>query len=678
MRKIYLVICFVVLLVGCEKNEEQLLESPQNGMEEQAIEEGTKIKYVKMEEIPEVLQILESHLGKAGKSSSSIVFKKPGLDLNAIVDLNTILEVVSAGKKTNYTFPLDLEGEPENEFYNLIIHKTATGEIKDPYIKRYVVFPDALENFLAHNRDFRYFRGTFTNYWVPEFFNALDNNSGKVGFKAFSTCDEGGVIGGGGTYNPDLIDVNNSVAWNGLDQTGYGRALGTWNDYGGTGGYDLDVRVRNNSTGYTEVSTVSSITSGSVVVSTGESSFPVTVYESTTWMEISTETTGSSGGSTGGGCSAITITRGIDSGYTIDVGNCLQAQKSSQPSTKAASGCPEDDGEVGVVNTTNVLYILKTLRISLLPNETSWIEEDASSDQIDELKEYLESNKTAEGNAFGLEAIRAWMATGEVDIVEQVILDKSFIDNDCLYGVYTAMGKAQTFNGYLQNFDTEMSVANLKFGYDVNFEVNYPIQTSAIAITNSPENYLIKIDFNGDPNLSSSIHGKPKLIVATSFMHEIIHAEIYRKMLAVAQQPDLNFTQWYIQDPYSFENFEADLKFNFFGVWDFYTRYEWDVPPGQEPSSPQHQQMAANYRNTIILAISEYDNNQHLPSIYEALSWYGLMGTGDYDPITGLYEKSTGAWEHIDEDPNLTAAQERINIHNTIINFQNNDTNTCN
>ncbi|MFN4764664.1 hypothetical protein ACKGJN_16155 [Gillisia sp. Q332] len=271
------------------------------------------------------------------------------------------------------------------------------------------------------------------------------------------------------------------------------------------------------------------------------------------------------------------------------------------------------------------------------------------------------------------------MAKGDVDFEEQVILDKPFIDNDCLYGVYTAMGKATKFNEYLQNFDADMSVANLKFGYDVNFSSNYdPRFWGGIAITNSPENYLIKIDFNGDPNLSSSIHGKPKLIIATSFMHEIIHAEMYRKMLAVAQQPDLNFTQWYIQDPYSFEDFNADLKFNFFGIWDYYTRYEWDVPPGQEPSSPQHQQMAENYRNTIISAISEYDNYQHTPSFYEALSWYGLMGTGNFNPTTGLYEKSTGAWEHIDEDPNLTAVQERMNIHNTIINFQNNDTNTCN
>ncbi len=261
----------------------------------------------------------------------------------------------------------------------------------------------------------------------------------------------------------------------------------------------------------------------------------------------------------------------------------------------------------------------------------------------------------------------------------RVFITAEFSQNECLKSVYDAMGKASTFEGYLKNFDGDMSVANLRFGYDVNFSSNYdPKYWGGIAITNSPENYLVQIDFNGDPALSSSIHGKPKLIIATSFIHEIIHAEMYRKMLAVAQQPDLNFTQWYIKDPYSFENFKEDLKYNFFGVWDYYTRYEWEVPPGEEPSSPQHQQMAENYRNTIISAISEYDNYQHPPSFYEAISWYGLMGTGNYDPATGLYEDSTAAWILIDEDPNLTAAQERINIRNTITNFQQNDTNKCN
>ena len=149
-------------------------------------------------------------------------------------------------------------------------------------------------------------------------------------------------------------------------------------------------------------------------------------------------------------------------------------------------------------------------------------------------------------------------------------------------------------------------------------------------------------------------------------------------MLAVARQPDLNFTQWYIQDPYSFEKFKADLKHNFFGIWDFYSRFEWDILPGQEPSSAQHQQLSQNYRNVIISAISEYDNYQHSPEVYEALSWYGLMGTGDYDPATGLFENSTEAWKSIDDDPNLTAAEERKKIHSTILNFQSNDADTCN
>ena len=141
-------------------------------------------------------------------------------------------------------------------------------------------------------------------------------------------------------------------------------------------------------------------------------------------------------------------------------------------------------------------------------------------------------------------------------------------------------------------------------------------------------------------------------------------------MLAVAQQPNLNFPQWYLQDPNAFENFKEELKNNFFGIWDYYNRYVWDLPPGQEPSSPQHQQMAEKYRNTIKSALAQYDNNQHTDAFYNALVWSGLMGTGTYNSTTGLYDQSTAAWIN-------TPQVERISIHNTITNFQQNDTDIC-
>jgi len=436
------------------------------------------------------------------------------------------------------------------------------------------------------------------------FFNALENEDGKTILKTVSNCDNGGTVvgGSGGTYNPDLIDLNNSVAWNGLDQTGYGRALGAWNDYGGTGGYDLDVRVRNNSTGYTEISTVSSITSGSVIISTGESSFTVTVYESTTWMVISTETTGSSGGSTGGGCSSITITKGFDGGYTIKVGNCLPAQKSSQPGTKAASGCPVDDGEVGVVSSMDVLYIIKTLRISLLPNEVVWLEEVATLIQIEELKEYLATNNTAEGKAFGLEAIRAWMAGGEVDFVEQIINN---LEGKALCVYNKLKSNSAGFRNVIRDFEPEFPVAHIKFT-----EKDLPNNVRGRAFP--PNNYIIEIALNNNSS-ASGINYRPNLLTAKTIIHEVIHAEMFRKLLSLASSNgniDTSLlTQMLEQGDYP-------------GMLDYYTRYGLN--------SFQHQQMAQHYRQTIAKALQEYDTGFEVPSdqqpqqIYLDLAWEGL------------------------------------------------------
>lgn len=79
-----------------------------------------------------------------------------------------------------------------------------------------------------------------------------------------------------------------------------------------------------------------------------------------------------------------------------------------------------------------------------------------------------------------------------------------------------------------------------------------------------------------------------------------IHAEIFRKLLSVAQHPSIQLTQ----------NQLIQLKDNFPRLYDYYMRWKWNVPQGQNPSSPQHEAMTEHYRDIISQAISEYDNNQ--------------------------------------------------------------------
>jgi hypothetical protein len=71
---------------------------------------------------------------------------------------------------------------------------------------------------------------------------------------------------------------------------------------------------------------------------------------------------------------------------------------------------------------------------------------------------------------------------------KQVFIDDDFKDNPCIKSVYDQMGKASKFQEYLQSFEDNSSVANLRFSADDNFGNNFEDYTSAMAIT-SPPNY---------------------------------------------------------------------------------------------------------------------------------------------------------------------------------------------
>ncbi len=119
----------------------------------------------------------------------------------------------------------------------------------------------------------------------------------------------------------------------------------------------------------------------------------------------------------------------------------------------------------------------------------------------------------------------------DVDLLYQLIVDQSLKNNPCLNSVYTQLGKAPKFQNYIQNFDGNFSVANLKLTASDQLPNNINAETSA------PDNYLVTISFNTN-NLN-----RPALSIARTFIHELILAEIFRKLLSVSGGPSVSFTQ---------------------------------------------------------------------------------------------------------------------------------------
>src|SRR5690606_23964624 len=179
----------------------------------------------------------------------------------------------------------------------------------------------------------------------------------------------------------------------------------------------------------------------------------------------------------------------------------------------------------------------------------------------------------------------------------------------CIYNKLNS--SSASFVNAIKKFDGNFPVSHLKFEID-------PIMPSNTkrAYTRAPENYVIDIVLNGNPTKEAGYQQRPNLLVAKTIIHEVIHAEMFRKLLSLANDNgSINVSlinQMLHQGDYP-------------GMLDYYFRNGEDIN-----SSWQHQQMAAHYRETIGRALQVYDtgiavpNNQQPSQLYMDLAWEGL------------------------------------------------------
>lgn len=201
-------------------------------------------------------------------------------------------------------------------------------------------------------------------------------------------------------------------------------------------------------------------------------------------------------------------------------------------------------------------------------------------------------------------------SASEPEPLDEVIITNSFKNNPCLKGVYDKLGGASTFQNYLKKFDGDFSVANLKLAASTNLPNTINAQTSP------PSNYLITINFN-ENNLN-----RPSLDIARTFIHEMIHAEMFRILLSLSST-----------------NGEIDViklntmltEHNYPGLYDYYRRYG--------VNNMQHEQMAAHYRGVIVDLVKEYDNTLTNEQ-YQAIAWVGLKGTVAWTQMSSLERKN--------------------------------------
>ncbi len=502
-----------------------------------AIEKETSLytqKTISISEIPEVKNYLDQKL-------NTTLFHRVDDENDILFNYESILEVTDTLQNTNYSFQFVFSDSPAGEFYNLVVGRAPTGELKEPLVFRYVCDEEQIDAFVLENYNINYFKGTITLHAYTDFFEQ----------GSFSRTDE--------PCEPEYDDEGNivgcaetTVNFSGSGGAGHGTSNGdnSWSPVGpGNGGYGG---------GSGGGGSFSCEWSFMTTPCSQGLSYP---HEGGTYLE--------------GTCNGSGLALGVECGWSVE-------RSSNQNRVGGNCGdCTEPLGAVGV-------------------------------------------------------------NTEEVNI-DKVLIDDDFKENECLYSVYTAMGRATQFQEYLQNFEEDFSVADLRFTADENFSASEDVRYhNAMAITNPPlASNEILITFNTDPATSGNILETPDVFKAVAMIHEIIHAEMYRKMLDAVRAAEINSTtlQWDTwPNNTDFDDFIESLENKYYGIFDYYTRYEWDTPT---PNDAQHQQMASHYRDIVKQALTAYDPTLTTAE-KEALSWLGLNSA---DIV---------AWQNL--DPNERAA----------------------
>ena len=246
--------------------------------------------------------------------------------------------------------------------------------------------------------------------------------------------------------------------------------------------------------------------------------------------------------------------------------------------------------------------------LELDDEQTYWIMDNAGV--RNQLIAFAKANNTPQAKAFAVEALKALMDGGEVDFDDQIINE---LTGKALC-IYEKIKTSSTgFKNAIKKFEPEFPVAHLKFDMgDIEPSRGKTIAPNSNPVTPNSPDYVITIRLNNTSSVNS-VTKRPNLLVAKTIAHEVIHAEMYRKLLSVLDNGG-NIDGVTRQDV-----LEA-LNGNYPGLYDYYRRHKnW-----------QHAQMATHYRESLARILQEYDtgiavpNNQQPSQLYMDLAWEGL------------------------------------------------------
>lgn len=183
---------------------------------------------------------------------------------------------------------------------------------------------------------------------------------------------------------------------------------------------------------------------------------------------------------------------------------------------------------------------------------------------------------------------------------ESICETDAFKNNSCLSGVWAKFQQSNKAYKLVKKFIiNKPQPIELCFDLVANFA---PGMENVGGKTSSSEAGGVKVTFN-----QSNLAQYPELVVAQAMIHEVVHAEMFRKLIASGYQVSIE---------------------DFPGLFDYYSRF---MPLLDENGvkhypngTPQHNLMAAHYITIMAEALAEYDNFIGTDDEYKAIAWLGL------------------------------------------------------
>ncbi|MEQ9304860.1 MAG: hypothetical protein RJQ14_13210 [Marinoscillum sp.] len=208
------------------------------------------------------------------------------------------------------------------------------------------------------------------------------------------------------------------------------------------------------------------------------------------------------------------------------------------------------------------------------------------------------------------------MATLAQDWEDKIELGSGFKSDRCLMHIWNKMKESDAAFKMLYGFLEEFPVAELEIDFVKKWEIlNNGGFGDSWGVTKSFNSQEISIFLNSDALSSSSL-----MFVSTILAHEIIHAEMWRK---VASLPS----------PGGYVDLDR-FQYDFPGLYEYYRNYnDW----GHEAMARHYREQIKSFIREIDIAVNGIPSNQN---IYEDLSWTALEETKAWETTLSANERA--------------------------------------